>query len=54
MLNFLADPARTATAYTAENYRRLRHAEATYDPNNVISLNHNIPPARAGGISPPR
>jgi len=54
VLNFLADPARTATAYTAENYRRLRHAKATYDPNNVISLKHNIPPARAVGISPPR
>ena len=53
-LNFLADPARTRTAYTAENYRLLRQVKATYDPSNVFSVNHNIPPARAAGISPPR
>jgi FAD/FMN-containing dehydrogenase len=46
--------ARTVTAYTAESYRRLRQAKATYDPSNIFSVNHNIPPARAAGISPPR
>jgi hypothetical protein len=44
-LNFLADPRRTATAYTAANYRRLRRVKATYDPDNVFRVNHNIPPA---------
>jgi FAD/FMN-containing dehydrogenase len=44
-LNFLTDPARTATAFTETNYRRLREAKKTWDPDNVFHLNHNIPPA---------
>lgn len=44
-LNFLADPTRTATAYTAANYRRLRQVKAVYDPDNFFQVNHNIPPA---------
>lgn len=43
-LNFLADPRRTATAYTADNYVRLRNIKATYDQDNVFRVNHNIPP----------
>jgi FAD/FMN-containing dehydrogenase len=44
-LNFLQDPARTATAYTAEDYRRLAAVKATYDPDNFFAAHHNIPPA---------
>lgn len=44
-LNFLADPTRTATAYTEANYRRLRQVKAVYDPDNFFQVNHNIPPA---------
>ncbi|MEJ3742857.1 FAD-binding oxidoreductase [Actinomycetes bacterium KLBMP 9797] len=45
-LNFLADPARVATAYTAANYQRLREVKAAYDPDNVFRVNHNVRPAR--------
>jgi FAD/FMN-containing dehydrogenase len=44
-LNFLADPARVATAFTAENLSRLRQVKAAYDPDNVFRLNHNVRPA---------
>jgi FAD/FMN-containing dehydrogenase len=44
-LNFLADPARAASAYTVEDYRRLRDVKRAYDPDNFFHLNHNIPPA---------
>jgi FAD/FMN-containing dehydrogenase len=46
-LNFLADPARTASAsaYTVEDYRRLREVKRAYDPDNFFHLNHNISPA---------
>jgi len=44
-LNFLADPARTESAYAADDYRRLRAVKWTYDPDNFFHLNHNIPPA---------
>jgi FAD/FMN-containing dehydrogenase len=46
-LNFLADPARTHTAYTAANWERLRELKRAYDPDNVFGLSHNIAPARA-------
>jgi FAD/FMN-containing dehydrogenase len=46
-LNFLKDPARTHTAYTAADYRRLREIKRTHDPDNVFGLTHNIPPATA-------
>jgi FAD/FMN-containing dehydrogenase len=44
-LNFLSDPTRTADAYTAADYARLRQVKAAYDPDNVFAANHNIPPA---------
>ncbi|TMQ91137.1 FAD-binding oxidoreductase [Actinomadura soli] len=44
-LNFLHDTSRTATAYTPENFRRLREVKRTYDPQNVFHRNHNIKPA---------
>jgi FAD/FMN-containing dehydrogenase len=44
-LNFLRDPSRVQRAYTAANYRDLRDVKATYDPDNLFRVNHNIPPA---------
>jgi hypothetical protein len=44
-LNFLTDPARTASAYTGEDYVALRALKRDWDPDNVLGLNHNIPPA---------
>jgi FAD binding domain/Berberine and berberine like len=44
-LNFLHDPTKTATAYTADDYRRLTKVKRVYDPDNVFRVNHNIPPA---------
>jgi FAD/FMN-containing dehydrogenase len=49
-LNFLHDPARTHTAYTAEDYRRLREIKRAHDPGNVFALNLNIPPATAAAL----
>jgi Berberine and berberine like len=43
-LNFLTDPARTASAYTADDYLALRELKRHWDPDNVFRLNHNIPP----------
>jgi hypothetical protein len=50
-LNFLHDPTRTRCAYTEANYRRLAAVKRAYDPDNVLGLNHNIPPAPAGAAS---
>jgi berberine-like enzyme len=47
-LNFLADPRKTETAYTAANHQRLREVKRAYDPDNVFRLNHNIAPAPPG------
>ena len=44
-LNFVTDPARTASAFTAGNHRRLAGVKATWDPGNMFRFNHNIPPA---------
>jgi FAD/FMN-containing dehydrogenase len=44
-LNFLRDPSQTERAYTAANYAALREVKASYDPDNVFGLNHNIAPA---------
>jgi FAD/FMN-containing dehydrogenase len=48
-LNFLADPARTATAFTPANLRRLRAVKRAYDPANLFSLNLNIVPTAGTG-----
>jgi FAD/FMN-containing dehydrogenase len=45
LLNFLSDPAQTATAYTDADYTRLAQIKAVYDPENVFSRGHVIPPA---------
>ena len=45
-LNFLRDTGRTASAYTAASWERLREIKRAYDPDNVFRLGHNIPPAR--------
>jgi FAD/FMN-containing dehydrogenase len=46
-LNFLADPARTETAFTAANLRRLREVKRAHDPDEVFSVGHAIAPAGA-------
>jgi FAD/FMN-containing dehydrogenase len=38
------DTARTADAYR-NNYQRLQHVKAQYDPDNLFRVNRNIPPA---------
>jgi FAD/FMN-containing dehydrogenase len=43
-LNFLYDTTRTHTAFTPENFRRLREVKTAYDPGNLFHRNHNIPP----------
>ena len=43
-LNFLHDTARTHTAFTPANHRRLREIKTAYDPTNLFHRNHNIPP----------
>ncbi|WP_433254317.1 FAD-binding oxidoreductase [Streptosporangium sp. CA-135522] len=50
-LNFLTDPTKTETAYTADDHRRLREVKRAYDPDNVFRLNHNVPPARPGAAA---
>jgi FAD/FMN-containing dehydrogenase len=44
-LNFLGDPARTHTAYTPSDYDALAAIKGRYDPENIFSRGHNIPPA---------
>jgi FAD/FMN-containing dehydrogenase len=44
-LNFLADPSRTATAFTAANWAALCRIKAGYDPDNVFRTGHTVPPA---------
>ena len=46
-LNFLADPSRIETAYTGADYAALRAVKATYDPDNLLRVGHNIAPADA-------
>jgi FAD/FMN-containing dehydrogenase len=46
-LNFLADPARTPTAYAAADYETLREVKAAYDPDELFRIGHAIPPADA-------
>ncbi|AYY12184.1 FAD-binding oxidoreductase [Actinobacteria bacterium YIM 96077] len=47
-VNFLADPARTASAYTPDDYRRLTEVKRDWDPDNVFRSNHHIRPAAQG------
>ncbi|GAB1514507.1 FAD-binding oxidoreductase [Actinophytocola sp. KF-1] len=44
-LNWLPDPARTHTAYTAADWARLREIKAAYDPERVFTPVKSIPPA---------
>lgn len=44
-LNFLSDTSRTAQAYTASDYARLRTVKRAYDPENVFGIGHSILPA---------
>jgi FAD/FMN-containing dehydrogenase len=44
-LNWLHDPTRVHTAYTATDYARLRELKLAYDPANLFGLAKNIPPA---------
>jgi FAD/FMN-containing dehydrogenase len=46
-LNFLRDPARTATAFTAANYDALRAVKAAYDPDELFRVGHAIAPPDA-------
>jgi FAD binding domain/Berberine and berberine like len=41
-LNFLTDPAKTATAYTAADLARLAEVKRAWDLENLFRLNHNI------------
>lgn len=47
-LNFLHDRDAVATAYTPENYARLREVKREWDPDNVFNVNLNITPAHQG------
>src|SRR3954470_3999072 len=49
-LNFLADPARTDSAFTAPNLRRLREVKRAYDPDAVFSVGHAVAPAAAARL----
>ncbi|NJP88784.1 FAD-binding oxidoreductase [Nonomuraea sp. FMUSA5-5] len=42
-LNFLADPARTAAAFTEADYRRLREVKRAYDPEGFFRVGHVVP-----------
>ena len=52
-LNFLKDTSRTASAYTPENYARLRDVKADWDPGNLFCFGHNIRPAATARKSLP-
>ncbi|SDK61992.1 FAD-binding oxidoreductase [Nonomuraea jiangxiensis] len=42
-LNFLSDPSRTATAYAAGDYGRLRAVKRAYDPDGFFRVGHVVP-----------
>ena len=44
-LNFLHDATRTHTAFTPEDWGALRDVKAAHDPDNIFSVNLNVPPA---------
>ncbi|GAA2212151.1 FAD-binding oxidoreductase [Nonomuraea monospora] len=41
-LNFLADPSRTAAAYTGVDYGRLREVKRAYDPDGFFRVGHVV------------
>ncbi|WP_326641498.1 FAD-binding oxidoreductase [Nonomuraea fuscirosea] len=41
-LNFLADPARTAQAFTAADYAELREVKRAYDPDGFFRVGHVV------------
>ncbi|MFI7704954.1 FAD-binding oxidoreductase [Nonomuraea sp. NPDC049480] len=41
-LNFLSDPGRTAAAYTAADYDRLRKVKRAYDPDGFFRVGHVV------------
>ncbi|MBO3746826.1 FAD-binding oxidoreductase [Streptosporangiaceae bacterium NEAU-GS5] len=49
-LNFLADPARTTSAYATGDLRRLADIKRTYDPANVFRVGHAIAPTRPADV----
>ena len=53
-LNFLADPARTHTAYTPADHARLRDVKRAYDPDEVFRVGHRIAPADPSAGRGPR
>lgn len=46
-LNFLHDTTNTASAYTVDDFARLRTAKRRYDPDRVFTPHHTIEPAAA-------
>ncbi|MGP3965482.1 FAD-binding oxidoreductase [Nonomuraea sp. 3N208] len=42
-LNFLSDPRRTAAAYNAADYGRLRDVKRAYDPDGFFRVGHVVP-----------
>ncbi len=44
-------PERVRLAYTEANYRRLAALKATYDPDQIFRVNHNIPPVTGDAAS---
>ncbi|MGW5668114.1 FAD-binding oxidoreductase [Micromonospora sp. NPDC003776] len=44
-LNFLRDPSRTASAFTAASWAALRRIRAAYDPENLFGAGLAVPPA---------
>jgi FAD/FMN-containing dehydrogenase len=44
-LNFLGEATRASDAYTPEDHARLTAVKRAYDPDNLLRINPNIPPA---------
>jgi len=50
-LNFLGDQSRTADAYMAADWARLRALKREWDPENVFGRTHNVAPAPAAPLA---